>query len=372
MQEINQIPRFMLVGVIPKRTNDEDMLADMEELESLVKTYKGIVVAATVQKANRPNRETFIGTGKSQEIADTILAEKVDIVVVNDILKPGQIYTLEKIFARSNDKIKVWDRMDLILQIFSQNANTREAKLQIELASLVHMGPRAYGMGLILGRQGGGIGNLGAGETNTELMKRHWRNEMKHIQDQLDKQIHEREKQIEIRKNIGYTCAAIVGYTNAGKTMLFNRLTSKENFVADRLFATLDSVAGKLYLPSIKKEVIVTDTIGFIKNLPTSLIDAFKSTLLESVSADVLMVVIDATEKNFADKIRVVSDILYDLMLEKKHCIYVFNKMDKLPLLDKTIIQSRYEKFHPQFISAMKGEGIEALLSCIGDLISRS
>ena len=233
MYEFKQQPRFMLVGLVPMGTNNETILLDLEEIESLVKTYGGKVFAAVVQKSHYPDKSKFVGSGKAEEIADTIAKEKIDIVVINDLASPGQLYNLEKIFYRSNQKIKVWDRMDLILHIFALHAHTREAKLQIDLATLRHMGPRTYGMGYILSRQGGGIGTVGVGETNTELMKRHWRDEVRRISSELTRLSGERMKQIEKRKSIGFLTASLVGYTNAGKTMLFNRLTKKENYVSD-------------------------------------------------------------------------------------------------------------------------------------------
>ncbi len=369
MQEFKQQFRFMLVGLVSKGIDYESIVLDMEELESLVKTYGGEVFAAVIQKADYPHKATFIGSGKAEEVAGRIAEEKIDIVVINDVLKPGQLYTLEKIFFRSNTKIKVWDRLDLILQIFSQHAHTKEAKLQIDLASLRHMGPRTYGMGYILSRQGGGIGTVGVGETNTELMKRHWKNEMRQISSQLTKLSQEKIKQIEKRKNIGFQTAAIVGYTNAGKTMLFNRLTGKTNLVADTLFATLDSSVGKLYIPKLQKDIIVSDTIGFIKNLPPTLIDAFKSTLLESVSADLLLVVIDLSDPEFADKIRAVDEILHELCGEKKNRLYVFNKIDQATSFERTDLRKRYANFNPLFISAKIGSGVDKLLETIGDKI---
>lgn len=351
----------MLVGLAPKGADYEKVLSDMEELNLLVKTYGGEVYAATVQKADFTHRETFIGTGKAQEVAEKIAEEKIDFVVINGILKPGQLYTLKKIFERSNPNIKVWDRINLILQIFALHAHTKEAKLQIDLAGLRHMGPRLWGMGYILSRQGGGIGTTGVGETNTELMRRHWRNEMRHIKEQLAKLSKDIENQIQKRKDVGFSTVAIVGYTNAGKTMLFNQLTKKKNLVADALFATLDSSAGKLDLSGKKNNVIVTDTIGFIKNLPMGLVDAFKSTLLESIHADLLLVVIDASDPQYREKILVVEEILHELFLDKKDRIYVFNKIDKVKSLNKEEITKIYNSFPPLFICAKTGEGLNLL-----------
>src|SRR3990167_6849506 len=185
MEELVKRLRFMLVGLVSKGITYESTVLDMEELQSLVKTYGGEVFAAVTQKTDYPHKATFIGSGKAEEVADRIAEEKIDVVVINDVLKPGQLFSLEKIFFRSNPKIKVWDRLNLILQIFSQHAHTKEAKLQIDLAGLRHMGPRTFGMGYILSRQGGGIGTVGVVESNTELMKRHWRDEVRRISSEL-------------------------------------------------------------------------------------------------------------------------------------------------------------------------------------------
>jgi len=361
----------MLIGLVPKGANEEAILLDLEEVESLVKTFGEEIFAVTVQKSDYPDRSTFIGSGKAQEIADTIAKEKIDIVVINNLVKPGQLYTLEKIFQRSNPKIRVWDRINLILQIFSLHAHTREAKLQIDLANLRHMGPRIYGMGYILSRQGGGIGTVGVGETNTELMKRHFRDEMKNISKQLLRLSQEREKQIEKRRRDGFYTAAIVGYTNAGKTLLYNHLTNKVNYVADTLFATLDSSVGKLRQPSAGGNIIVSDTIGFIKNLPTDLIDAFKSTLLESVNADLLLIVVDVSDKEFAWKLQVVDDILHELKLAKKKRLYLFNKIDKVTPTEKGELAKQYTNFSPLLISAKTGEGLDMLCHKIEESLGK-
>ena len=359
----------MIVGRVPKGTNSESIYIEMEEAQSLIKTYGGVVCAVAVQKSAHPDPSTFIGSGKAGEIAAVIAAEKIDIVVINDIVKPGQLYALEKIFRLSNPKIKVWDRVNLILQIFSLHAHTKEAKLQIDLAALRHMGSLLFGMGYILSRQGGGIGTVGVGETNTELMKRHWRDEMKHINKQLDKLSEERETQIKQRKGSGFSTVAIVGYTNAGKTMLFNRLTKKANFVADELFATLDSSVGKMTISGKRDNIVISDTIGFIKNIPAGLIDAFKSTLLESIHADLILILMDISDPEYREKIRVVDEILHELDLDKKSRLYVLNKVDKAASLDRVNLAKQFISSPLVFISAKTGEGMDELISKIGETI---
>ncbi len=365
MHELKQKPRFMLVGLVAMGTSYETILLDLEEAKSLVKTYGGEVFAAVVQKSHDPNKSKFVGSGKAEEIADKVAKEKIDIVVINDLASPVQLYALEKILYRSNQKIKVWDRMDLILNIFALHAHTKEAKLQIDFASLRHMGPRAYGMGHVLSKQEGGVGVVGVGETNTELMKRHWRNEMKRVSSELTRLSGIRIKQIEKRKSIGFLTASIVGYTNAGKTMLFNRLTKKEHYVSDNLFATLNSTVGKIKLTGIRKSITVSDTIGFIKNLPPDLIEAFKSTLIESTNADLLLIVVDVSDPEFVDKLQVVDGILNELMLANKKRIYIFNKIDKAGFLNRIDLVKQYSSKSPLFISAKTGEGIDILFNKI-------
>lgn len=363
---INQKKRFMLVSLIPQGTDFETILKELEELQLLVKTFGGEVFACVTQKANSPRKATYIGTGKAQEAADTIAEEKIDVVVLNGIVKAGQLFTLEKIFSRSNENIKVWDKIGLILNIFSLHAHTMEAKLQIKLAQMRHMGPRVYGMGHVLSQQAGGIGTRGIGETNVELMKRHWKKEIKQTKDKLGKLLQERKRQLKRRKREGLKTVSIIGYTNAGKTTLFNLLTGKNKLVENALFATLDSSVAKLYLPLLKRKILISDTIGFIQKLPPSLIDAFKSTLLESVHANLLIQVIDTSDNDFPKKIEAVEKILKNLKISDKERVFVFNKIDKTRELNRQEITKHYQKFNPQFISAKTGEGMNDLLQVTG------
>ena len=227
------------------------------------------------------------------------------------------------------------------------------------------MGPRIYGMGYVLSRQGGGIGALGAGETNTELMKRHWRDARKKITDQLVKIGDARAQQFERRKKMGFNTVSIVGYTNAGKSSLFNLLTGKKHLSKNELFATLDSSVGKIYIEDLHTEVLVTDTIGFIRDLPPLLISSFKSTLMESIHADVLIHVIDVSDPEVNVKIKVVDDILNELGRNTGNVIYIFNKIDLAKDINKQELWKSYQDFSPIFISVKLDVGIEEIKEAI-------
>src|SRR5664279_1777143 len=332
MLDLKHTIRVLPIHVINPRYDKEKALNYGEELESLIKTMGGVIINRVIQKLDKPDNTTYIGKGKVVEVGEIVQKEAIDVVILNAMAKPGQIHALKEILQLKNPQIEVWDRVDLILHIFDKHALTTEAKLQIELARMRYMGPRIYGMGMIMSRQGGGIGTSGLGETNTELMKRHWRNEMKKITDQLSKINKSRTQQLERRKKAGFKTISIVGYTNAGKSSLFNLLTKKDKLVQNALFATLDSSIGKMYLPELKEEVLITDTIGFIRNLPPRLVTAFKSTLMESLNADILLHVIDVSDHEMELKIQVVNDILSELGRKTDESeIFIFNKIDAAP-----------------------------------------
>lgn len=364
---MQKVHRVVLVHVVDSHQHKEDAIRDLEELKSLVVTYKGIDIVDIIQHRTKPDKATFIGSGKAAELAELVVYKNIDIVVVNAIVNPSVLFNLTQILWVKSPDIKVWDRIDLILNIFDLHAHTTEAKLQIEIARMQHMGPRIYGLGTTyFSRQGGGIGIKGIGETNIELMKRHWRDQIKKKRDELEKVSEQHLTQLERRKNNDLVSISIVGYTNAGKTSLFNLLAKKKKIVENALFVTLDSVSGSLYLPTLKKEVTVSDTIGFIRDLPSSLIDSFKSTLMESIHADILLHVIDISDPKIHEKIEIVEQILSDIHIQSKKIIYVFNKIDAYDGDGRKIlteINNKYLHFSPQFISATTNYGIKKLIS---------
>ena len=372
--------RFLILDVVLPHTSPEISALRIRETIHLIHTYSsGLgVVDHIVQQRMHPDSTTYIGSGKVQEVFDLIKKDGIRYVVLNDIVQPGQIFELKKVLQKAYFEIEVWDRVDLILKIFEKHARTSEARMQIELAAMRHMGPRIFGMGLVLSRQGGGIGAKGLGETNTERMKRHWREEIQATQDKLKKLNTDRLQRMERRRELGMKTVAIVGYTNAGKSSLFNALTGKKNLSKDALFATLDSTLGKLkrstaYDPvNPAPDVLVSDTIGFISNLPPRLIEAFKSTLLETIHADLLIHVIDASDPEIDRKISVVQETLKDLEADTIPQITVLNKIDLPAARTLEEIKSLTAHLDPLYLSAADGGGVKELRDRVLEMLNKS
>jgi GTP-binding protein HflX len=357
-------PKTLIVGLIDRTKDLQAQQASLKEAELLVDTYGGNVEKIITQNASHKDSSTYIGSGKVQEIKRLVEAEDINIVVINDHLKASQLFTLESIISVQSS-CKIWDRTQLILQIFKSHASTAEAKLQIKLAELNHHGPELSGLGISMSQQAGGIGTRGVGETNTEIMRRRWQKEIKTVKSKLEKVIQNRHQQMKHRKQSGVPTVSIIGYTNAGKTTLFNAISSKKNKVENVLFATLDSSVSSMYLQNVGKEIFISDTIGFIQDLPTMLIDAFKSTLLETINADILLHVIDSSDENIHLKINTVKQILKSIDLESKQQIYVFNKTDKLSKNKKSNLSRKYHQNKHVFISAKNNRGVDKLIDVI-------
>lgn len=354
--------KVILVDIVPKQSKNEDLDYRMLELENLTSTYWGLVVVKKFQKRDYPDYNTYLGSWKLDEIR--ILADElgVELLIIWNILKPAQIYNINNFFEKKGSKLRVWDRVDLILKIFDLHAASPEAKLQIELASIRHMGPRIYGMWMELSRQWGWIGTSGIWETNIEIMKRHLREREFKLIEKLEKYEHTRAEHRKARKRRNLKTVWIVGYTNAGKSMLMNTFTHKGVLVENKLFATLGTSVGNLYLSdeSWNREVLVNDTIWFIRDLPPELIKAFSSTLEDSIESDVLIHVIDSSDLRVWEKIQIVEETL-DRIWTIQPRIYVFNKIDLITKKRITELKKEFKNLNPVFISAYKKVLIEEL-----------
>lgn len=365
MQALTQTPRAILIDVIPPDMPKATAERRLHELESLTHTYGGIVVVELFQKRATPNYRTYIGSGKIEEVIEISKREKVELVIVNNLLKPKQMFELGEIL-RKEAGLHVWDRVDLILKIFAKHAKTSEAKLQIKLAAIDHMGPRIFGMGMEMMQQAGGIGGrAGQGESNTEMMKRHLGTQADRVRAELEKLAIGRKGTRTRRDRLGLKTVSIVGYTNAGKSSLLNAVTKKGAYVANQLFATLDTRVGELWLPEARASVLLSDTIGFIQDLPPQLISAFRSTLDETIDADLLLHVIDINDPYLHEKITEVEQILTDLKTEHIPKLYVFNKIDLKKRLPRTTLSKQYKVFQPLFVSTQTRAGLDALKTAI-------
>jgi GTPase len=333
---------------------------DLAELEALAKTAGAKTVGTLVQSREKPDVRYYIGEGKMEELQTLVAAKDANLVIINADLSPSQIRNLQEEIG-----MKVIDRTGLILDIFAQHAKTREGKLQVELAQANYTLTHLTGKGIALSRLGGGIGTRGPGETKLEMDRRGIGNKISDIKHELEKLREQREARREKRKQSRVKVAAIVGYTNAGKSTLLNLLTRSDVLAENKLFATLDPVTRKLYLPS-KKEILLTDTVGFIQDLPHGLVEAFKATLEEVTEADLLIHVVDISHPNFIEQMNSTYKVLEELHAITKPILTVFNKIDNY-LGDPRVM---LEKYSPAVaISAAKKIGIDVLIKKIDKLI---
>ena len=312
--------RVILLGVELPDTENFEM--SMEELASLAETAGAEVVSSYRQKREKYDSKSLIGSGKLAEIKAIVDADAIDTVIVNDRLTPRQNVNLEAELG-----VKVIDRMQLILDIFAMRARSHEGKLQVHLAQLKYMLPRLVGQGVMLSRQAGGIGSRGPGESQLELNRRSIRNQISDIERQLKIVEKNRETGREKRTESQVFKIGLIGYTNAGKSTIMKVLTNDKQYEADELFSTLDATTKKIYLKN-QFQVTLTDTVGFIQNLPTELVAAFKSTLEESRHVDLLLHVIDASDPNHAEHEKVVLNLLKNLDMLDIPRLAVYNKMD--------------------------------------------
>lgn len=361
-----QLEKAVLAGLAASSMDEKDRSCEetMEELEELVKTAGAEPVGMLLQNRPTPDPGTFLGDGKVEELREYAEYNQCDLAVFDNELSPSQMRVLEERLG-----IRVLDRTGLILDIFAQRARTREGQLQVELAQYQYLLPRLTGMWTHLVRQtaGGGkspVGTRGPGETQLETDRRHIRRKIQKLEEELEdvRKIRANQRRSREKNNTPVVC--LVGYTNAGKSTLLNQLTGAEIPANDRLFDTLDTTTRKRKIgPS--QEIMISDTVGFIRHLPTTLVEAFKATLEELEFADVIVNVIDISNPDWPDQAEVVEDLLRQLQVEKTPCIRAFNKCDKylgiLPHGEDTVC-----------ISAKTGEGIDQLIDAIRQQLERN
>ena len=360
--EKTQSERAVLVGLNADCFRADQTATDetLEELEALLETAGGFCTGKILQNRHAPDAHSFIGEGKAQEVRMLVEFTEATMVVFDNELSPGHIRALEEILG-----VTVLDRSALILDIFAQRAKTREGRLQVELAQYKYLLPRLSGMGKSLSRQGGGIGTRGPGETKLESDRRHIRERIARLQNELEQVRQVRGVQRERRMKNSVPVVAIVGYTNAGKSTLLNQLTGAGIPANNRLFDTLDTTSRQLHV-SDNLDVILSDTVGFIAKLPHHLVDAFRATLEELEYADLLLHVIDSADPDREDHIRVVDSLIDKLAKPGTKVLRCYNKADLVAAEDIPIGEDVVK------ISAATGAGMEELLKAIESALGHS
>jgi GTP-binding protein HflX len=355
--------RALLIGLQKQGVSKWDLHDSLEELRELANSAGAEVVDTVTQKLQKPTAPYYIGRGKAESIKESCRDQHVTSVIFDDELSPAQGRNLENLFSR-----KVVDRTQLILDIFAQRARSREGRLQIELAQLQYLLPRLTRMWHHLSRQTGGIGTRGPGETQLEVDRRRVQERIARLERELESVRKTRGIQRQGRKRHQWPVAAVVGYTNAGKSTLLNLLTGADVVAEDKLFATLDPTTRSFVLPN-KQRVLLTDTVGFLRKLPHTLIESFKATLEEVSEADLLIHIADLTHPRVDEQMEAVDRVIKELDAYGKQTLLVFNKIDMLP--DRELVHAYLKRFSGSVaISARTGEGVNKLVQALENALS--
>ena len=349
--------KALLVGIILKNETRADKEESLKELVNLVKTAGSSPAIIQTKRVERIDPKTFIGKGSITELVDISNVNDIDVVIFDCELTPNQQKELRALF-----KCDVVDRTGLILDIFALHAQSKEATLQVELALSIYLKPRLAGLGKTLNQQGGGIGTRGPGETKLETDNRLIDNRINKLKKEIKKVEKQREVQSSFRKKNNTPLVSIVGYTNAGKSTLLEKITESKTYVANELFATVDSLQRELKVDDLSEPIIISDTVGFIQNLPTTLIDSFKSTLKVVKEANLLIHVVDAASAIPEMHISTVHEILQQIESNVEE-ILVFNKIDKIDKASLNFLQEKYES--AIFVSSIKQTNLDNLISAI-------
>ncbi|CUM34454.1 GTPase HflX [Listeria monocytogenes] len=352
--------KIILVGVILPNKTEEAFWNSMNELHSLAKTANGEVVDELIQKLERVNQASFIGSGKLEELAALVEMHEADVVIFNSELSATQVRNISKAV-----EARIIDRTQLILDIFAMRAKSKEGKLQVAYAQYKYLLPRLSGQGVSLSKLGGGIGSRGPGESKLEMDKRHIREKMHDIKAQLTHVEQHRKRIIERRNTQSVFRFGLIGYTNAGKSTIFNRLTNETTLQEDKLFATLDPTTRKIRF-SGGFQALLTDTVGFIQDLPTTLIAAFRSTLEETANVDVLIHVVDASNPDYLQHETTVLSLLEELEMNHLPTLVIYNKMDQTPA---TFVPDQPENL---LISALDQEAPDTIKQRMIQLIEKN
>lgn len=360
------VEKAILVGVEDRNTDFEEINEHLKELEELVNGIGVPVIDKITTKLKKPRAKYYLGSGKAEEIAETAIKQNCDCIVFDFDLSPSQQRNWEKLI-----KICIIDRREVILDIFANRATTREARLQVELARMEYSLPRLTRAWTHLSRQRGGAkGTRGEGEKQIEIDRRLVQKKIAQLKSEIEEVKKHREIERRNRDNNPIPHGAIVGYTNAGKSSILNILAGSNVVTENKLFATLDPTTRKVLIPPSNLEVLLTDTVGFVRKLPHSLVEAFKSTLEEAVLADFLIIVLDLNDENVEEHWETTLEVLDELCASEKKKIIVFNKVD---LQNDKFLKAGMRAIYPDslFISAKSGEGLDSLKSRIMRIASK-